>query len=66
MLRLAPEGITYAATSEDAQVDVTLTLDVSAWTDIIAGRMTAPAAVIEGKIDLAGDVMKALSLDALL
>jgi hypothetical protein len=66
VLRLAPEGITYAVTEEGAQIDVTLTLDAATWTDIIAGRKTAPAAVMEGKIDLAGDVMKALALDALL
>ncbi|HUC04133.1 MAG TPA: diiron oxygenase [Acidimicrobiales bacterium] len=66
VVRLAPEAITYAATSEDSAVDVTLTMDVETWTDIVAGRKTAPAAVMEGKIDLAGDVMKALVLDSLL
>lgn len=62
---LAPEGISYAATTEAAHIGVTLTMDVITWTDIIAGRMTAPA-VLEGKVDLAGDVMRALALDALL
>jgi hypothetical protein len=66
VVRLAPEGISYAATTEAAHIDVTLSMDVTTWTDIIAGRMTAPAAVMEGKVDLAGDVMKALALDALL
>ena len=32
----------------------------------IAGRVTAPAAVMDGRVELAGDVMKALALDALL
>jgi hypothetical protein len=66
VVRLAPEGVSYAATAEDAHIDVTLTMDVTTWTDIIAGRLTAPAAVVEGKVDLAGDVMKALALDSLL
>jgi putative sterol carrier protein len=66
VVRLAPEGVSYAATAEDARIDVTLTMDVTTWTDIIAGRLTAPAAVVEGKVELEGNVMKALALDALL
>ena len=66
VVRLAPEGITYAVSTDATPVDVTLSMDVATWTDIIAGRVTAPAAVMDGRIGLAGDVMKALSLDALL
>ena len=66
VVRLAPEGITYAMTTEASPVDVTLTMDVATWTDVIAGRVTAPAAVMDGRISLAGDVMKALALDTLL
>jgi alkyl sulfatase BDS1-like metallo-beta-lactamase superfamily hydrolase len=66
VVRLAPEGVSYATTTEDARIDVTLTMDVTTWTDIIAGRLTAPAAVVEGKVELEGNVMKALALDALL
>jgi putative sterol carrier protein len=66
VVRLAPDGITYAATDESSTVDVTLSMDVTTWTDIIAGRLTAPAAVMDGRVELAGDVMKALALDALL
>ncbi|HEY1831485.1 MAG TPA: SCP2 sterol-binding domain-containing protein [Acidimicrobiales bacterium] len=66
VVRMAPEGVSYATTTEGAHIDVTLTMDVTTWTDIIAGRLTAPAAVIEGKVDLEGDVMKALALDTLL
>lgn len=66
VVRLAPEGVSYAITAEDARIDVTLTMDVTTWTDIIAGRLTAPAAVVEGKVELEGNVMKALALDALL
>src|SRR5207245_500827 len=66
VVRLAPEGITYAATTEATPADVTLSMDVATWTDIIAGRVTAPAAVMDGRVALEGDVMKALALDALL
>src|SRR5439155_25732195 len=66
VLRVGPGGVQYALTTADDRPDVTLTMDVSTWTDIIAGRVTAPAAVMDGRIDLEGDVMKALSLEALL
>jgi hypothetical protein len=66
VVRLAPDGVSYAVTTDGAHIDVTLSMDVTTWTDIIAGRLTAPAAVLEGRVDLAGDVMKALALDALL
>ena len=47
-------------------IDVTIRMDVTTWTDIVAGRLTAPGAVMEGKVSLEGDVMKALALEALL
>src|SRR5439155_15832143 len=46
--------------------DVTIRMDVTVWTDIVAGRLTAPGAVMEGKVELEGDVMRALALEALL
>jgi putative sterol carrier protein len=66
VVRLAPEGLSFVPTAENSPVDVTLSMDVVTWTDIIAGRVTAPAAVMDGRVSLEGDVMKALSLDALL
>ena len=66
VLRVEPDGVAYAPTADADQPDVTLTMDVGTWTDIIAGRVTAPAAVMDGRIGLEGDVMKALSLEALL
>ena len=49
-----------------APIDVTIRMDVATWTDIVAGRVTAPGAVMEGKVAIEGDVMKALALEALL
>ena len=49
-----------------SSADVTVDMDVSTWTDIVAGRVSAPAAAIDGKIMIAGDIMKALALDSLL
>jgi hypothetical protein len=46
--------------------DVAVTMDVATWTDIVTGRVTAPGALLEGRIELEGDVMKALALEALL
>ena len=66
VLRVGPDGVGYAPTTPDDRAEVTLTMDVATWTDIIAGRVTAPAAVMDGRINLEGDVMKALSLEALL
>src|SRR2546423_1828930 len=66
VLRVGPDGVAYAPTADTDRPDVTLTMDVATWTDIIAGRVTAPAAVMDGRIGLEGDVMKALSLEALL
>jgi hypothetical protein len=66
IVRLAPDGVTYAVTEEGSPVDVTLRMGAETWTDIVAGRVTAPAAVMDGRIELEGDVMKALALDALL
>jgi hypothetical protein len=66
VVRLAPEGMTYSAAAPSPVVDVTLRMDAETWTDIIAGRITAPAAVIAGRVQLEGDVMKALAFDALL
>jgi hypothetical protein len=40
-------------------------MDVATFTDIVVGRVTPPAAVIDGRIGLEGDVMKALALDGL-
>jgi hypothetical protein len=53
------------ATAEDRS-DVTATMDVETWTGIVAGRLTAPGALLEGRIDLEGDITKALALEALL
>jgi len=46
--------------------DVTVSMDVGTWTDIVTGRLTPPGALFEGRLDLQGDVMKALALEALL
>jgi hypothetical protein len=50
----------------DATSDVAIEMDSKTWTDIVAGRVTAPAAAIEGRVRLAGDIAKALVLEALL
>jgi hypothetical protein len=66
VVRLAPEGLSFEPTTDRNPVDVTLNMDVVTWTDIVSGRVTAPAAVMDGRVSIEGDVMKALSLDALL
>jgi hypothetical protein len=65
-VRLSAEGVAFAPHAEGDRTDVTATMSAETWTDIVAGRVTAPAAVFGGDLQLDGDVMKALSLEALL
>jgi putative sterol carrier protein len=55
-----------AGPDADARTDVQIGMTVETWTDIIAGRLSAPAAAIDGKVTVGGDVSKALALEALL
>jgi len=66
LVRVGHDGVTYAPTTAGETPDVTATMAVETWTDIISGRVTAPAAVINGNVTIDGDVMKALALEALL
>lgn len=47
-------------------VEVSITMDVETWTGIVTGRITPPGAFLDGKLDLQGDIAKALVVDALL
>jgi hypothetical protein len=66
IIRIGPDGLAASPATPADSPDVTLRMDVGTFTDIVAGRLTAPAAVIEGRVDLEGDVMKALAFDGLL
>jgi putative sterol carrier protein len=66
LLSIGGGEFTYAAADESTQSDVSVQMDVLTWTDIVAGRVSAPAAAIDGRIVIAGDIMKALALDSLL
>ncbi|MBI2705425.1 MAG: diiron oxygenase [Actinobacteria bacterium] len=66
LVNVGPGGVQYAPTKPGEPADVTLTMDVGTWTDIISGRVTAPAAVLNGQVALEGDVAKALALEAFL
>jgi hypothetical protein len=46
--------------------EVSATMDVETWTGIVTGRVTAPAAVLDGRLALEGDVAKAMVFEALL
>jgi SCP-2 sterol transfer family protein/para-aminobenzoate N-oxygenase AurF len=65
-IRIGPDGLSVAPSTDGDPVDVTLRMDVDTFTDIVAGRVTPPGAVMEGRIGLEGDVMKALAFDGLL
>jgi P-aminobenzoate N-oxygenase AurF/SCP-2 sterol transfer family len=62
---IGPDGLEVEPATEDHTADVTLNVDGGTVTDIVVGRLTPPAAVIEGRIGLEGDVMKALAFDGL-
>lgn len=66
LLSIGGGDFTYAAAEPGALSDVSVEMDVATWTDIVAGRVSAPAAAIDGRITIAGDIMKALALDSLL
>ena len=59
-------GYEPAGPDADERAHVSLGMTVETWTDIIAGRVSPPAAAIEGRVTIAGDITKALVLDALL
>ena len=52
--------------TEADRTDVTASMDVETWTGIVTGRLTAPAALLEGRLALEGDVMKALAFESIL
>ena len=66
LLAIGGGDFSYEKAGPATSADVTVDMDVSTWTDIVAGRVSAPAAAIDGKIMIAGDIMKALALDSLL
>jgi hypothetical protein len=66
LLSIGGGDFTYAAVEPGTISDVSVEMDVATWTDIVAGRVSAPAAAIDGRIVIAGDIMKALALDSLL
>ena len=59
-------GYEPAGPDAAARSDVSLSMDMATWTDIVAGRLSAPGAAIEGRIAIAGDITKALALESLL
>jgi putative sterol carrier protein len=66
LLAIGGGDFTYEKATDSTFADVTVDMDVATWTDIVAGRVSPPAAAIDGKIMIAGDIMKALALDSLL
>jgi hypothetical protein len=66
IIAVGADGVEYGPATDGAEVDVTVAMDVAVWTDIVSGRLTAPAAVLNGDVALEGDVIKALALEALL
>jgi putative sterol carrier protein len=66
LLAIGAGDFSYEKADQSTEADVTVEMDAKTWTDIVAGRVSAPAAAIDGRITIAGDIMKALALDSLL
>jgi hypothetical protein len=66
VLSIGGGEFSYVVASPETTSDVSVEMDAVTWTDIVAGRVSAPAAAIDGRITIAGDIMKALALDSLL
>ena len=46
--------------------DLTVTMDVATWTDIVVGRVALPRAVMDGRVQVEGDITRAMPLENLL
>jgi hypothetical protein len=66
LLRISEDDVSYAAADEATIADVEIGMDITTWTDIIAGRVNPVSAAMEGKLDITGDITKALALEAIL
>ena len=66
MVTIGREGVAYRPGVEGEHRDLELTMDVTTWTDLVAGRVTAPAAALDGRIAVEGDITKAEALIVLL
>jgi putative sterol carrier protein len=58
-------AVQIGLTEGDPASDAIVVTDTETWAGIVTGRVTAPAAFIEGKLSVTGDVNKALALEAL-
>ena len=66
LLCLSEDEVGYSAADASTTADVEIGMDVTTWTDIIAGRVNPMAAAIDGKLTISGDITKALALEAIL
>jgi len=66
MVTIGSDGVDYRPGTESEHRDLELTMDVTTWTDLVAGRVTAPAAALDGRIAVEGDITKAEALIVLL
>ena len=66
MIDIARDGVKYRPGADGEHRDLELAMDVETWTDVVAGRVTAPAAALDGRIAVDGDITKAEALIVLL
>jgi putative sterol carrier protein len=66
LITIRDGAVNVAVTEGAPAAEATVTTDTETWAGIVTGRLTAPAAFIDGKLSVTGDVTKALALEALL
>ncbi len=66
MIDIDRSGVVYRPGAEGEHRDLELAMDVETWTDIVAGRVTAPAAALDGRVSVDGDLTKVEGLIVLL
>jgi putative sterol carrier protein len=66
LLEVAGDAIEHREWTPADTADLSLRMDQAVFTDIVAGRITAPEALLNGKIAIEGDIMKAAGLQAVL
>ena len=66
LITIRDGSVDVTPTPQNPTADATVTTDTETWAGIVTGRVTAPGAFIEGKLNVSGDVAKALALEALM
>jgi hypothetical protein len=66
LVTVGDAGMSYRQARPAEPADVAVSMDLATWTEMVAGRVTMPAALAGGRIRVTGDIFKARALEAVL